>query len=720
MWDPERRLTLAAPVKVGDDIVAVVTITSLPPLYRHDMIEQMVDQAALLIARVAEREAYAQALGEARDRALEVSQHKSDFLTTMSHEIRTPLNGIIGLNELLGATTLSDRQRHLVSGVAVSSRALLDLINDILDFSKIEAGRLEVESVDFEVRELLAEVGDMLADTARSRELDLRVSCSAEVPDVLCGDPTRLRQVLLNLGSNALKFTKVGSVDIRASASRVDGSTDCLLRLEVTDTGMGMTAAQRENVFAPFAQADTSTTRRFGGTGLGLAICTEIVAAFGGEIGVDTEPGAGSTFWFTAPLPVSTGGPADAALSTARRALRDLQVLVVDDDVHDRLLLAEQLRWWGVTAVEVDEVASLPAAVEAAGRRPDAVLLSADALATTAGLAEAVDRLGLPAGLPVVLLTPSYVATTGALHAVGVATCLARPVSSSALRDALLLVRPGATRSAPVPVLPAATGLEDRGRILVVEDNQINQLVARGFLEAMGFDVVTADDGESALALLEHESVDAVLMDVQMPGMDGLETTRALRRRERETQRGRLPVLALTAGAISGERERCLSSGMDDFLTKPIAAAALHAALERWVPTAEVRALAGPRRPQHPPSPHLDHDRLDELLDIGPGAETYVDRAIDNFLRRRPEVISEITRAVEAADAVALRALAHSLRGSAGNLGLTTVAALAGRLEAGGDDGTTEGLLLLVVDLASALAEAAEALLAYRGRLADA
>ncbi len=725
VWDTGRRLTIAAPVRLGDQVLAVVTITSLPPLYRHDLIQQMVDQAMLLISRVAEREALTRELAAARDRALEASKHKSDFLATMSHEIRTPLNGIIGLNELLGATPLSDRQRHLVSGVSVSSRTLLDLLNNILDFSKIEAGHLEVETVDFEVRQMLAEVGDMLADPARERDLELRVSCSPDVPDVLAGDPTRLKQVLLNLGSNALKFTAAGSVSIRATAEPItdpaDGPTGgCRLRLEVRDTGMGITSAQQEQIFAPFSQADSSMTRRFGGTGLGLAICAEIAAAFGGELGVDSEPGAGSTFWFSAPLGPADGGANDGARARARAALGGTRILVVDDDPQDRTILVEQLGWWDVATAVADDAAQAVRLLEQAhSTQPfDAVLLSA-ALPGLAGLPlpDAVRRQGYPAGVPLIVMTSGYVTADDDLRAVGVAACLVRPVSSAALRDALLVAvaGPEADSGGEVQVVertgPADAPVAERGRVLVVEDNEINQLVARGFLEALGFAVVTAGDGRAALAVLEQQDFDAVLMDVQMPVLDGYATTRALRRRE-DVGGPRLPVLAMTAAAVSGERERCLEAGMDDFLTKPVSLSALQAALARWVPHSPYLAPAS-RGALGPVSPHLDRERLFELLDLGPGADAYLERAIGNFLRRRAEVISVCTQAVLDADATALCAAAHALRGSAGNLGLPAVTALATRLESLGRDGTTTDAMPVVVDLATALADAGEALEDY-------
>src|SRR4051794_18609686 len=291
VWDDERRLTIAFPVSYADEICAVITITSDPPLYRHEMIQQMVEQVAVQLGRVAERERAARALADARDEAMEASRQKSEFLATMSHEIRTPLNGVIGLNDLLLRTQLDPKQQRLASGVQVASRTLLGLINDILDFSKIEAGRLELERLDFEVRPLLEQVAGMLTEPARDKGLDLVISCHPDVPAVLSGDPTRLAQVVTNLVSNAVKFTERGRVVVRCTAEPEDGRVR--LRVEVSDTGVGVPRATLPHLFEPFTQADSSTTRIYGGTGLGLAISSELVEAMGGTIEYAPNPGGG-------------------------------------------------------------------------------------------------------------------------------------------------------------------------------------------------------------------------------------------------------------------------------------------------------------------------------------------------------------------------------------------------------------------------------------------
>ena len=593
VWDPVHRLTVAFAIRLGEEVVAVVTITSKPPLYRHDMIATMVEQAAVQLSRVAERERAAAELAATRDRALEASRHKSEFLATMSHEIRTPLNGVIGLNELLQQTPMSSHQQHLVSGIAVSSRALLDVINDILDFSKIEAGHLELSVVDLEVREVLEQASSLLAESARAAGVELSVSCSPDVPEVLAGDPVRLHQVLLNLGSNAIKFTAEGAVAIRATGTPTpDGGA--VLRVEVTDTGIGIGEAEQARIFSPFTQADATTTRRFGGTGLGLAICAEIVAAFGGEIGVESQEGRGSTFWFTAPLGPPTGSRAEAALA-----------------------------------------------------------------ATT------------PAATPATTTTPAPV---------------------------------------PRPVGPVVAG-----QVLVVEDNAVNRIVARGLLESLGFAVELAEDGREALEMLERGRYDVVLMDLQMPVLDGFAATRALRAREERTAARRLPVVAMTAAAVTGERERCLAAGMDDFLTKPVALATLTAVLARWVPALGEVDAASPAPPRDAPvSPYLDLLRLEELRELSPGDTGFLDRAIDGVLHRAPATLADLWRAVEGAESATLASTAHALKGSALNLGLVAVGEQCRALEALGRSGTLTGAPAILRDLEPTLNETLSALRAYR------
>ena len=589
VWD-EARLTIAFPVMVRHELFAVLAIESDPPLYRHDMIEAFVRQVAAQLSEVALREEAARQMEAARDAAMAASQQKSDFLAMVSHEIRTPLNGVIGLNELLLQTDLDEEQRKLATGAGLSGRLLLSLINDILDFSKIEAGQLRLERVDFHLRGLFEQLLDAQVETAEHKGVTLRAEYDPALPDVLCGDPTRVSQVVNNLVSNAVKFTDEGSVVVRLSATRDgDEAGDWLLRCEVEDTGIGIDP-QVEGLFDPFQQADTSTSRRFGGTGLGLAISRELVALAHGEIGYHSIVGRGSTFWFTMRMDAPTGGAA-----------------------------------------------------------------------------------------------------------------LGRPVAPS-------LQAQGPSR-----------------RILLVEDNAVNRMVAAGMLQALGHDADTAEDGVVALDLLQDQRYDAVLLDVQMPRMDGYATARAIREREARTGDQRLPIIALTAAAIEGERERCLQSGMDDFLTKPIDPQGLAAALRRWGPEDTVAGADGhgrtdgrlpasvdPQGGPGPSAPGLDLERIRMLRDLVPGSTAYVDGAIDNFLSRSPAVERTLQQAVADGDAEVLGFQAHSLKGSAANLGLVRVAEVAELLQRVGDSGDLEGAEVLLAQLTDLLDEGREALRVQR------
>lgn len=714
-------LTIGFPVSDGERVVAVVTLTSEPPLFRFEFIQTMVEQVAVQLGRVAERERTERVLADARDAAMEASRQKSEFLATMSHEIRTPLNGVIGLNDLLMRTALDGDQLRLASGVQVASRALLGIINDVLDFSKIEAGKLELERLDFEIRTVFDQVASMLGESARAKGLELIVSCHPDVPDVLRGDPTRLAQVLTNLGSNAVKFTETGEVFIRATASpRADGGTQ--LHVSVTDTGIGVPEGDVDHLFEAFTQADASTTRRYGGTGLGLAISREIVEALGGEIGLGANPGGGSVFWFTAQLETPSGSHIDPDDEVGRKWLTDRRVLVVDDNDHNRLILEEQLGRWGIKAATAPDADAAEAAIREAradGTPFEAVLLDM-AMPGRDGLDLARTLQADPAnvGLRRVLLTSSGAITPGQLAGTGISTWLTKPALAAELRAALLaeLADPEAR---PTPVAPAAADPAHARHVLVVEDNPVNQLVAVGLLEALGYVATTADDGVAALEMLEHGRFDAVLMDVQMPRLDGYAATRAIRAAETDTH---LPVIAMTATAVEGERERCLAAGMDDFLTKPVDPRALVTALDRWVGEGTTRAVRRtlPTVPVNGDSPDpladLALERLDELRDLDPGNTTYLDRAIGNFVQNTPETLDAIRRAVAERDAAQLKHLAHKLAGGALNLGVNTAGHTAQQIELIADGGTTEGTEELVEQLEGDLTDGRAALLAYQAR----
>ena len=713
--DPDRP-AVAFPVTVGQDVAAVIVITAGTPFERQPMIRRMIEQVAVQLGRVAERERAARELAAARDAAMAASRQKSEFLATMSHEIRTPLNGVIGLNDLLLRTDLDAHQQRLATGAQAASRSLLAVINDILDFSKIEAGRLELEQVDFDVRQVFDDVAALLAESARAKGLELIVSCHPEVPERLNGDPTRLAQVLTNLGSNAVKFTDSGEVFVRATCPGSDqgprGSTASVLRVEVVDTGVGVDPDKQERIFDPFSQADASTTRQYGGTGLGLAIAAEIVAALDGEIGLDSTPGKGATFWFTARFRPARGSRTDALGGPRPDELEGRRVLVVDDNAHNRMILAEHLgRWRAHPTTAPDAARALDELRRAtAGGTPfDAVLLDM-AMPGCDGIDLARRIRADPdlGGHPLLLLTSSTEPGAEELTAAGIAACLTKPVLAGDLRDVLLRVvtgqepvRVGSGRAPGAGSSPEVVPVEGRPRVLVVEDNPVNRLVALGILDTLGYAAETVDDGAEAVERARAGGIDAVLMDLQMPRMDGYAATRAIR--EAEAPGRRVPILAMTAAAVEGERERCLEAGMDDFLTKPVDPAELGSMLLRWAAAGSAPKV-------------LDFDRLTVLRNLDPDSTAYLDRAVSNFVEAAPGSVMTLRQTVRSGDTEGLTAAAHRLKGSALNLGVPEVGRLAQQLEQLGDTGDTAAGDVLVDDLEEALDAALPALLELRAR----
>ena len=644
----------------------------------------------------------------ARTAAEAAARAKSDFLAVMSHEIRTPMNGVIAMASLLLETPLNTEQRSYLDTIHASSEALLNIINEILDFSKIESGKMELELRPFNLRACVEETFDLLAAKAAEKKLDLVYELDDGIPGLVEGDSLRLRQVLANLLSNAVKFTERGDVSVRIKILSVpprqpQEAYPLQLLFSVQDTGIGITPERLARLFKPFVQAEISTARHYGGTGLGLAISKRLVELMGGKMWAESVSGRGSTFHFS----ISCRAEPQVPRATPPSRLAGRRVLVVENNATSRRMLEQQTTHWGMRVENVETAAQAVELIRR-GEHFDIAILDLH-LGGLGGVALANEIRKLPGttALPVILLTPlgTRADTLAGAHGI-VAGCVAKPVKPAQLYSALehALFSPQKSASEPAPVVTAPLVAERLPlRILLVDDNDINQKVAARILHQIGYRPDLAMNGSKALEALDQKIYDLVFMDVMMPEMGGVEATRNIRARQKNPGNhpnydGRIVIVALTAHAMQGDRDKCLEAGMDDYLAKPIRPADIRGIIEKWATPAspaKIESALAPQIETAAAGPPVEMDRLNSLTDNN--AEN-LRELVELYCRQTSQQFAQIDAAIAANQPAEVRRVAHSCIGSSATLGMMRLGQLMRRLEQAGAAGTLTNALPICED----------------------